>query len=127
MIHIDDVMFCGSAKYWNEVFLKKLGEQYTFNASALSDVGSSISFLKRKWVRLPYGLALIPGTDVNKVIQLFEQRFGRAQQQTIPCDNTIQMEDLSGPPSTEEAFHYRSVVGMLLYLARPDLLVCFLW
>ena len=34
------------------------------------------------------------------------------------------MEDLSSPLSSEEAFHYRSVVGMLLYLARdrPDLL-----
>ena len=90
----------------------------------VGDVGSSTSFLKRKLVRLPCGLALIPGTDVNKVIQLFEQSFGRARQQTISCDNTIQMEDLSSPLSNEEAFHYRSVVGMLLYLARdrPDLL-----
>ena len=60
----------------------------------LGDVGSSISFLKRKLVRLPCGLALIPGTAVNKVIQLFEQSFGRARQQTIQCDNTIQMEDI---------------------------------
>ena len=70
MIHVDDVMFCGSTKYWNEVFLKKLGEQYTLNATALGEVGSSISFLKRKLVRLPCGLALVPGTDVNKVIQM---------------------------------------------------------
>ena len=110
MIHVDDVVLCGSTKYWNEVFLKKLGEKYTFNATALGDVGSSISLLKRKLVRLPHGLALVPGTDVNKAIQLFEQSFGRA--------NAIQMEDLSSPLSDEEAFHYRSVVGMLLYLAR---------
>ena len=70
MIHVDDVMFCGSTKYWNEVFLKKLGEQYTLNATALGEVGSSISFLKRKLVTLPCGLALVPGTDVNKVIQM---------------------------------------------------------
>jgi len=40
----------------------------------------------------------------------------------IPCDNTIQMEDLSIPFSNEETFHYRSVVRMLLYHARdrPD-------
>ena len=42
--------------------LKKLGEQYTLNATALGEVGSSISFLKRKLVRLPCGLALVPGT-----------------------------------------------------------------
>ena len=116
MIHVDDVVLCGSTKYWNEVFLKKLGEKYTLNATALGDVGSSISLLKRKLVRLPHGLALVPGTDVNKAIQLFEQSFGRA--------NAIQMEDLSSPLSNEEAFHYRSVVGMLLYLARdrPGLL-----
>ena len=75
-------------------------------------------------MRLPCGLALVPGTDVNKVIQMFEQSFGNARRQIIPCDNAIQMEDLSSPLSSEEAFHYRSVVGMLLYLARdrPDLL-----
>ena len=124
MIHVDDVVLCGSTKYLNEVFLKKLGEKYTLNATALGDVGSSISLLKRKLVRLPHGLALVPGTDVNKAIQLFKQSFGRARQQTIPCDNTIQMEDLSSPLSNEETFHYGSVVGMLLYLARdrPGLL-----
>ena len=51
--------------------------------------GSSISFLKRKLVRLPCGLALVPGTDVNKVIQMFEQSFRRARLQTIPCTTNL--------------------------------------
>ena len=42
----------------------------------------------------------------------------------VPCDNSIQLEDLSQPLSGEESFHYRSVVGMCLYLARdrPDIM-----
>ena len=42
----------------------------------------------------------------------------------VPCDNSIQLEDLSQPLSAEESFHYRSVVGMCLYLARdrPDIM-----
>eukprot|EP00435_Cladocopium_sp_Y103_P042938 s2725_g12.t1 len=124
MIHVDDIMFCGCSKYWEQVFLPRLKEEFSVNASALGDVGSSISFLKRKLVRLPQGLALIPGTSVERVLEVFEQSFGKARQQTIPCDGSIQMEDLSQVLNGEEAFHYRSVVGMCLYLARdrPDLL-----
>ena len=99
--------------------MPKLKERYTVNASQLEGLGSSISFLKRKLLRIPNGLALVSVTSVDKLVQSFEQWFGRTRFQMVPCDNSIQLEDLSQPLSGEDSFHYRSVVGMCLYLA-PD-------
>ena len=73
--------------------------------------------------RVPSGLALLPGTSIAKVIHGFEAYFGKAHLQTIPCDSSIQREDLSASLSSADAYAFRSVVGTVLYLARdrPDL------
>ena len=60
--------------------MRKLKERYTVNASQLEGIGSSISFLKRKLVRIPNGLALVPATSVDKLVHSFEQWFGRVRQ-----------------------------------------------
>jgi hypothetical protein len=48
----------------------------------------------------------------------------KARAQTIFCDQTIQVEDVSEPLGTHEAYAYRTVIGTCLCLARdrPDLL-----
>ena len=124
MVHVDDILFCGDADYWNNVFLKKFAETFKISHSQLGDVGTEISFLKRTIKRLDNGLALIPGTSATKVIELFESHFGKARAQTIPCDQSIQVEDVSEPLGSHEAYAYRAVIGTCLYLARdrPDLL-----
>ena len=50
--------------------------------------------------------------------------FGKARPQTIPCDSSIQTEDLSASLNSADAYAFGSVVGNVLYLARdrPDLL-----
>jgi len=53
----------GAANTGKRGFLRKLKERYTVNASQLEGIGSSISFLKRKMVRIPNGLALVPWTS----------------------------------------------------------------
>ena len=70
------------------------------------------------------GLALLPGTSAGKVIDMFENLFGKVRNQSIPCDGGIHTEDLSGELSPSQAFACRSIVGTCLYLARdrPDLL-----
>jgi len=124
MVHVDDILFCGDADYWNNVFLKKFAETFKISHSQLGDVGTEISFLKRTIKRLDNGLALIPGTSATKVIALFESHFGKARAQTIPCDQSIQVEDVSEPLGSHEAYAYRAVIGTCLYLARdrPNLL-----
>eukprot|EP00435_Cladocopium_sp_Y103_P028418 s2167_g7.t1 len=83
---------------------------------------SSICFLKKRLVSLEDGILIAPGTPVQKIIDSFEQHFGAARSQLIPCDNSILMEDVSTPLNAADVSHYRSVVGMLMYLSRdrPD-------
>ena len=71
------------------------------------------------------GLALIPGSKTSNVVEFFESRcVGKAHQQSIPCDSSIQTEDLSEEVGPGDAHAFRAVIGTLLYLARdrPDLL-----
>ena len=92
MLHVDDVMFCGDASYWSDVFLQKLKDKYKISFSKLEDVGSEISFLKRKLKRLetvwplflgqaaqgsskPSKLTLErPGNSRFHVMELFKQK-----------------------------------------------------
>ena len=124
MVHVDDVMFRGDGAYW-DVFLKGLKQRYSISHSQLGNVDTEIQFLKRTLRRVLNGLALLPGTSIAKVIHGFEAYFGKARPQTIPCDSSIQTEDLSASLNSADAYAFRSVVGtVLLYLARdrPDLL-----
>ena len=72
MLHVDDVLFVGKRKFWEEQFLPKLKEQFSVSASVLEGEGSSISFLKRKLVKVDRGLALVPGTNIDKLVENFE-------------------------------------------------------
>ena len=66
---------------------------------------------------------VVPGTDVKSIVETFETHFGKVKNQTIPCDSSIQLEDVSQPLSQTDAGWYRSVFGSCLYLGRdrPDL------
>ena len=124
MVHVDDIRYCGDRAYWQQTFLPKFAEVYKISHSELKGIGSEISFLKRKICRTERGLALLPGTSAEKVVELYEQCFGKTRPQAIPCDSSIQVEDKSEELPPKEAFSYRSIVGTCLYLARdrPDLL-----
>eukprot|EP00435_Cladocopium_sp_Y103_P006332 s4440_g2.t1 len=124
MVHVDDILYCGSKSYWNNVFLAKFKARFKVSCSQLEGICGEISFLKRRIQRTESGLALLPGTSAEKVVQLFEGSFGSVRSQLIPCDAGISTEDLSDELQRKDAFAYRSVVGTCLYLARdrPDLL-----
>jgi hypothetical protein len=124
VVHVDDILFCGDGQYWREIFLKEFAKEFKISHSELQGAGSEINFLKRIIKSLSSGLALIPGTSAGKVIELFELHFGKARMQTIPCDQSIQFEDVSSPLNAKDTYHFRSVIDTCLYLARdrPDLL-----
>ena len=124
VVHVDDILFCGDEQYWRETFLKEFAKELKISHSELQGVGSEISFPKRTIRSLSSGLALIPGTSAGKVIELFELHFGKARMQTIPCDQSIQFEDVSSPLNAKDTYHFGPVIGTCLYLARdrPDLL-----
>ena len=124
MIHVDDVMFAGETQYWKDVVLKKFQERFTISFEELGDTGTSISFLKRKIKKIDKGIALISGTSAMKVVKAFEEHFGKARAQFVPCDQSMLAEDLSDSLSARDAFAFRSIIGICLYLARdrPDVL-----
>ena len=102
----------------------KLRQRCTISHSQLQGIDSEITFLKRKIKQLESGLALIPGTRTSNVVELFESVFGKTRQQSIPCDSSLQTEDLSEEVGPGDAHAFRAVIGTLLYLARdrPDFL-----
>ena len=101
----------------------KLKQRY-ISRSEQQCIDSEITFLKRKIKQYESGLALIPGTKTSNVVELFESRFGKARQQSIPCDSFLQTEDLSEEVGPSDAHAFRAVIGTLIFLARdrPDLL-----
>ena len=124
IIQVDDVLYCGNKDYWENVFLAKMKSEFTVSHSQFSGPGSSLTFLKRQIKEVENGLLLIPGTNVEKVITAFEKSYGVARKQTIPCDNSVQLEDQSQPLNARDASAYRSIVGLCLYISRerPDMM-----
>eukprot|EP00435_Cladocopium_sp_Y103_P051533 s2110_g16.t1 len=83
--------------------------------------GTSISFFKRRLISVDGGILIAPGAPVQRIIDSFEQAFGTARCQFIPCDSSILLEDASSPLNAADSSHYRSIVGMCLYLSRDRL------
>ena len=124
MLHVDDILFCGHAAWWKEVVVPEFQKRFTISYDELGAEGSSISFLKRRILKTEKGLALIPGTNAEKVVRSYEEHFVKIRAQMVPCDQSMQTEDLTDALSPKDSFAYRSVVGVCLYLARdkPNLL-----
>ena len=125
MTHVDDLLFTGSSKFWAETFLPTMEAKFNVSHNEMKADGTEISFLKRRLVKLSDGLLIIPGTTVEKVVAYFERFFGPARSQKIPCDSSIQNQDESRPLTTCDSKAYRSVIGLLLYVARDRIDVMF--
>ena len=117
LTHVDDIMYAGSRKFWHEVFLLAFQKAFTVSYSELGDVGGEISFLKRRIRRLPGGLALIPGTNIDALVQKVEAKLGHVRLQSMPGDASLQREDSTELFSGDASF-YLMAVGVCLYLSR---------
>jgi len=62
---------------------------------------------------------------VEKVVADFERFFGPARSQKIPCDSSIQNQDESRPLTGGDSKCYKSVIGLLVYVARDRVDVMF--
>ena len=89
--------------------------KFNVSFSEIKDDCSSIFFLKRQQLlKLSDGLLIVPGTTTGKMVAYFEKFFGVARNQKIPCDSSIQTEDLSASLNSADAYALRSVVGTVL-------------
>eukprot|EP00435_Cladocopium_sp_Y103_P009177 s3391_g2.t1 len=103
-------------------FLQMLADLETVAAQMSS---SGISFLKSRFVKLKDGIMVVPGTTVEKVLACFEKFFGSVRLQKTPCDAGIQYEDSSPELRSSDSSAYRSIIRLLLYLARDRVDVMF--
>ena len=101
-----------------------MSQKFSISHDQLQGNGTSIKFLRRTITEVPEGLVLSPGTSVAKVVQSFEQHFGTARAQKIPCDSSLQLVDNSQKLDDKDASNFRSVVGLCLHVGRerPDLM-----
>ena len=127
-MHVDDIFYAGTQGHFHNVFLKKCKEKISVSHFELSEPGSSITFLKKMLVQLDNGIRVTPGSDVEKLVESFEEKFGRAKISSVPCDVSIQLEDTSHLLTVEDATHFRSILWSALYLGRdrPDTIFCIL-
>ena len=61
---------------------------------------------------------MVLGENTSKVVENFEEFFGKVRAQTVPCDGAIQLEDTSAEFSMEDSGRFRSIFGMCLYFFR---------
>lgn len=65
-MHVDDLLFCGDYEYFHGTFLRKCQEKFQVSHSELCDMGTSISFLKKKVIQLDDGILITPGFQLKK-------------------------------------------------------------
>ena len=119
MVHVDDLLFTGSRKFWTQKFLPTMQQKFSVSYKLLGGTGTEIDFLKRRLVMLSDGMMVVPGTSAAKVVECFEKHFGHARLQKVPSDSALQEEDNAQKLSAADAKNYRSVIGLLLlYLSR---------
>ena len=88
MIHVDDLLFAGNFEFWSKTFLPAMTSKFNVSHIVLTNDGSSITFLKRRLVKLSDGILIVTGTTSEKVVAYFERFFGPARAQTV-CDAGI--------------------------------------
>eukprot|EP00435_Cladocopium_sp_Y103_P018480 s5547_g4.t1 len=118
LIHVDDLLYAGSHKYFHEIFLRACKEKFVVNFSELGEKGSSITFLRKRLIQVEDGILVAPGIPVQRIVEAFEEAFGAVRSQVLPCDSAIQLEDGSQILNMADATKFRSIVGMALYLGR---------
>ena len=75
LIHVDDLLYAGSRNYFHEVFLKTCKGKFVVNFAELAEKGSSITFLKKRLVRVDGGILVAPGIPVQRIVEKFEESF----------------------------------------------------
>ena len=78
LIHLDDVLYTGSAFFFREKTLQVFQERFLVKWKALDGVGSASKFLKRKITMVNEGLMVVPGTQVMKLVENIENHFGQS-------------------------------------------------
>ena len=108
LVHVDDVMLLGKRKYVENVFLPLLTSQFDLSCSLIKDVGDEFTFLKRTYSLTQQGLIISPGNYVPKMLEIFEENYGKVKSSKVPIDPNMLVEDQSDELSAYDSGIYRS-------------------
>ena len=118
-LHADDGLLA-STREEREKLVKKLEEKVKVQVSSpLYEIGSSIEFLKRKYIMSEEGSLVY--SDRKRVEHL--KKVMPVKERDAPADGSFLQEDKSPPLEPSKAKLFREMTGRLLYLAstRPDI------
>ena len=102
----------------------EMDREFSIGNSKLTGRGFGSSFLRRTITDFENGLLLVPGTGVQKLVDVFEKHCGLAGKQLAPFNSSIQLEDVTKVLDTQNGTNCRSIMETCLYLSRqrPDLM-----
>ncbi len=125
LVHVGDIMVKGDSNYIMNEFVPKVRSKFDASLSTMTKVGEKIAFLKRTYQRLDDGILITPGHYIENMLEVFEGVYGLVRAQKVPCDGSIQVEDVPLELDGVEATTYRSLVGMAIYLSQERLDISF--
>ena len=118
-LHADDGLLAAT-KEERERLVKKLEEKVKVQVSSpLSEEGSSLEFLKRKYYKTEDGIIMYSDRKhVDELAKTFQ-----VKERDTPADPTFQQEDSTDELDAAQAKLYREATGRLLYLSstRTDI------
>ena len=108
-IHVDDVLHLGEKEYVMDYFLPNIKDRFEISEQHLTGPGSSFQFLRRTYEETETGLKVHPGKYAENMVEMYEEKMGRAKVQSLPrsqemleADGTTQLRpDLAGLYSQE--------------------------
>ena len=125
LVHVDDMMVMGEGQYVRDVFIPMLKSKFELSCNFLEKVGDEISFLKRSYKLLDDGISILPGKNIQNMVEAFETVHGVVKRSKVPCDASIQTADSSALLNAEDSVLYRFLVGMAIYLGQERYDICF--
>ena len=113
--------FLAVMTFGSTIFFPAVTGKFNVSFSEPKEDGSSIFSLKCQLLKLSDGLPgllIVPGTTTGRIVAYFEKFFDAARNQKIPCDGSIQNDDKSQLLNDGGSRAYRSMIALLLYVAR---------
>ena len=118
---VDDVLYLGEKEYVMDYFLPSIKERFEISEQHLSGPGSLFQFLRRTYEETETGLKVHPGKYAENMVEMYEEKMGRATVQSLPCSHEMLEADGTTQLRPDLAGLYRSLVGCGIYLSQERL------